>query len=192
MTIQIDLRNFISKREGNNQIEPQLRKLFPGKAYSFKLLASNSKRLGVGQSFVCDMGGASVELAQTKPCASGHPRSTPFAASCASSRPEATRNCKPVSCSTCLQNAKFLTSSMLMFARESAASRRCRKASAARRLPLTSVGLFQYIAPSVSLVIAVWHYGEPFVRAQMEAFALIWFALLVYSWDSMRARGRRR
>ncbi len=50
------------------KIEPQLRKLFPGKAYSFKLLATESKRLGVGQSFVCKLGDgfvAGTELLST-------------------------------------------------------------------------------------------------------------------------------
>lgn len=42
------------------KIEPQLRKLFPGKNYDFKLLATESKRLAVGQSFVCNLGSGFV------------------------------------------------------------------------------------------------------------------------------------
>ena len=42
------------------KIEPQLRKLFPGKAYSFELLATESKRLDVGESVVCKLGGGFV------------------------------------------------------------------------------------------------------------------------------------
>ena len=38
-------------------------------------------------------------------------------------------------------------------------------ASAARRLPLSTLGLFQYIAPTLSLLLAVFLYGEPFTRA---------------------------
>jgi len=38
------------------KIEPQLRKLFPGKAYSFKFLATESKRLDVGDSVICKLG----------------------------------------------------------------------------------------------------------------------------------------
>ena len=60
-------------------------------------------------------------------------------------------------------------------------------ASAARRLPLSVVGLFQYLAPSVSLGLAVWVFGEPFLRSQLEAFACIWLALAVYTWDWRRA-----
>ncbi|MGH0037522.1 MAG: EamA family transporter RarD [Myxococcota bacterium] len=60
-------------------------------------------------------------------------------------------------------------------------------ASAARRLPLSVVGLFQYIAPTVSLGLAVLVYGEPFLRSQLEAFGCIWLALAVYTWDWRRA-----
>jgi chloramphenicol-sensitive protein RarD len=49
------------------------------------------------------------------------------------------------------------------------------------------VGIFQYIAPSVSLVIAVWLYGEPFTRVHTEAFACIWAALALYSWEGLGA-----
>ena len=42
------------------KIEPQLRKLFPGKGYSFKLLASESKRLGVDDLVFCRLGGGFV------------------------------------------------------------------------------------------------------------------------------------
>ncbi len=59
-------------------------------------------------------------------------------------------------------------------------------ASAARRLPLSMVGLFQYLAPSISLGIAVSLYGEPFHRHQLEAFACIWLALGIYTWDLRR------
>jgi chloramphenicol-sensitive protein RarD len=51
----------------------------------------------------------------------------------------------------------------------------------ARRLPLTTLGMFQYVAPSVALVLAVWLYGEPFTHTQVITFACVWVALLVYS-----------
>jgi len=60
-------------------------------------------------------------------------------------------------------------------------------ASAARRLRLASLGLFQYLAPSLSLAIAVVGYGEPFTRAHAIAFACIWSALALYSFESLRA-----
>ena len=61
-------------------------------------------------------------------------------------------------------------------------------ASATRRLPLSAVGLFQYLAPSLSLGVAVWLYGEPFTRAHAITFALIWSALALFSWDGFRPR----
>jgi hypothetical protein len=49
-------------------------------------------------------------------------------------------------------------------------------ASAARRLPLSTLGFFQYVAPSLSFLIAVGVYHEPFGRAQAIAFACVWTA----------------
>jgi chloramphenicol-sensitive protein RarD len=60
--------------------------------------------------------------------------------------------------------------------------------SAARRLRLATLGLFQYIAPSLSLLLAVFFYGEPFTRAHGIVFACIWTALMLYSLESWRAR----
>lgn len=59
-------------------------------------------------------------------------------------------------------------------------------ASAARRLQLATVGLFQYIAPSLALACAVLLYGEPFTRAHAVAFGCIWTALGLYSFESLR------
>jgi len=61
-------------------------------------------------------------------------------------------------------------------------------ASAARRLRLATLGLFQYIAPSLSLLLAVLVYGEPFTRAHAIVFACIWTALALYTLESWRAR----
>lgn len=66
-------------------------------------------------------------------------------------------------------------------------------ASAARRLPLSVVGLFQYIAPSMALLLAVLLYGEPFTRAHAVGFPLIWAGLAIFSWDGfVRAQRVRR
>lgn len=59
-------------------------------------------------------------------------------------------------------------------------------ASAARRLPLATVGILQYIAPSIALAIAVLFYDEPFTRAHAVAFACIWAALALYSLELWR------
>jgi chloramphenicol-sensitive protein RarD len=60
-------------------------------------------------------------------------------------------------------------------------------ASAARRLRLATVGLFQYIAPTLALAVAVLLYGEPFTSAHAVAFACIWTALALYSAESLRS-----
>jgi chloramphenicol-sensitive protein RarD len=52
---------------------------------------------------------------------------------------------------------------------------------------LSTVGLFQYIAPSISFVLAVALYDEPFTRAHAVAFTCVWLALGIYTLDSFRA-----
>jgi chloramphenicol-sensitive protein RarD len=60
-------------------------------------------------------------------------------------------------------------------------------ASAARRLRLSTLGLFQYLAPTLALLVAVFVYGEPFGRPHAVAFVLIWSALALYSADALHA-----
>ncbi len=54
-------------------------------------------------------------------------------------------------------------------------------AEAARRLTLSTLGVLQYIAPSLQFAIGVFVYHEPLSREKLIAFALIWAALAVYS-----------
>lgn len=56
--------------------------------------------------------------------------------------------------------------------------------SAARRLPLSTLGFLQYLAPSISFLLAVLIYGEPFGRTQAFAFACVWAALALFSFAS--------
>lgn len=53
-------------------------------------------------------------------------------------------------------------------------------------LRLATVGFLQYIAPSCTFLLAVFIYREPLVPAQLFTFGLIWTALAVYSYDSVR------
>ncbi len=55
----------------------------------------------------------------------------------------------------------------------------------ARRIPLSVVGLLQYIGPSIQLMLGVWLYGEPFGGARMLGFALIWTGLALYSVEGL-------
>ena len=63
-------------------------------------------------------------------------------------------------------------------------------ASAAKRLPLSLLGMFQYIAPTLALVVAVALYGEPFTRAQAASFGCVWLALGLAMWDSLQRAPR--
>jgi chloramphenicol-sensitive protein RarD len=54
----------------------------------------------------------------------------------------------------------------------------------ARRIRLTTLGLLQYIAPSVQFLIGLFVYREPFDAARLQAFAFIWIGLVVYSADT--------
>jgi chloramphenicol-sensitive protein RarD len=63
--------------------------------------------------------------------------------------------------------------------------------SAARRLPLFMLGLMQYIAPSMHFLMAVYIWGEPLEQSKLIAFAMIWGALVIFTYDSWR-RFRRR
>jgi chloramphenicol-sensitive protein RarD len=63
-------------------------------------------------------------------------------------------------------------------------------AAGARRIPLATLGILQYISPTLQLLVGVWLYGEAFGGARVLGFVLIWSALLVYSlegwWNSRR------
>jgi chloramphenicol-sensitive protein RarD len=66
-------------------------------------------------------------------------------------------------------------------------------AAAARKLPLTTIGLLQFTSPSATFIIGVFVYGEPFTIAEAATFACIWLALLLYITDALLARdGRAR
>ena len=64
--------------------------------------------------------------------------------------------------------------------------------SAARRLRLSTVGFFQYIAPSCQFLLAVFLFGEPFTTTHLITFSLIWLALALFTGDSLLAARRLR
>ncbi len=61
-------------------------------------------------------------------------------------------------------------------------------AAAASRLRLGTLGLFQYLAPSLQLALAVVLYGEPFPFPRRVAFGCVWLGLAIYTADQARAR----
>jgi len=65
--------------------------------------------------------------------------------------------------------------------------------AAAVRLPLVVLGLVQYLAPSITLLLAVFVYGEPFTVGKAITFSLVWLGLLVFSLEGVQFwRGQKR
>lgn len=48
------------------------------------------------------------------------------------------------------------------------------------------VGFLQYISPSISLMIGVLIYGEPFTGTTAAAFGCIWAGLALFIWSQLR------
>lgn len=66
-------------------------------------------------------------------------------------------------------------------------------AEAARRIPLVTIGLIQFITPVIQLVVSVTLLGEHVDPARWLGFGIVWVALICLTVDSLRtARQRRR
>jgi chloramphenicol-sensitive protein RarD len=61
-------------------------------------------------------------------------------------------------------------------------------AYAVQRLRLTTIGMFQYIAPTIQFLLAIMLCGEELSPIRLFSFALIWLSLVVFSVDSWRRR----
>ena len=55
----------------------------------------------------------------------------------------------------------------------------------ARRIRLSTLGLLQYIAPTVQFILAVWYYREPLSRDRALGFGFIWAGLILYTADNL-------
>src|SRR5687767_6768607 len=64
--------------------------------------------------------------------------------------------------------------------------------AAAIRIPLTTLGLIQYLAPTLQFAIGVLIYTEPMPASRLAGFALVWVALAVFTWDAVRGSRRAR
>jgi chloramphenicol-sensitive protein RarD len=53
-------------------------------------------------------------------------------------------------------------------------------ASAAKQIPLTMLGILQYLAPTIQFLIGVFLYGEPFDQARLVGFGIVWLALIIF------------
>lgn len=60
----------------------------------------------------------------------------------------------------------------------------------ARRLPLATLGLLQYLAPTGQFLLAILVYREPFTPLRLAAFGVIWVGLAVFTWE-LRVRMKR-
>lgn len=64
-------------------------------------------------------------------------------------------------------------------------------AAGARRIPLATLGLVQYVSPSLQFLLGVFLFKEPMDAGRLVAFGFIWSALAVYSaeglWQTRRA-----
>lgn len=65
-------------------------------------------------------------------------------------------------------------------------------AAAANRISLTALGFFQYIGPSGMFILAVFVYGEPLSTEKLTTFVIIWFALVLLVWDTVRRHKRNK
>jgi chloramphenicol-sensitive protein RarD len=61
-------------------------------------------------------------------------------------------------------------------------------AVAARTVPLSTLGLLQYISPSIQFVIGVLLFAEPFTAERAVGYGLTWLALVVFTLDGLRRR----
>ncbi|WP_426509261.1 EamA family transporter RarD [Dactylosporangium sp. McL0621] len=65
-------------------------------------------------------------------------------------------------------------------------------AEAANRVPLSGLGILQYLTPTLQLIIGVAVFSEPLPPARLAGFVIVWGALAVFSFDAIRVARRNR
>ncbi len=63
-------------------------------------------------------------------------------------------------------------------------------AAGARRIRLSTLGFLQYLSPSITLLLAVFAFGEPFTRTDAITFGSVWAALLLVAAEGRLTRAR--
>jgi chloramphenicol-sensitive protein RarD len=63
--------------------------------------------------------------------------------------------------------------------------------AAASRIPLTTLGLLQYLAPTLQFLLGITLFGEPMPMVKLLGFALVWVALALFSSDVVRHHRRQ-
>lgn len=61
-------------------------------------------------------------------------------------------------------------------------------ASAAQRIPLTLIGMLQYIAPTLQILLGIFFFHEPFSSKQLLGFSLVWIALAIFMLEGFLRR----
>lgn len=64
--------------------------------------------------------------------------------------------------------------------------------AAATRVPLSTLGVLQYLTPTMQFLLGVVVFGEPVSGARLAGFAVVWAALVLFTADAVRRRPRRR
>ena len=64
-------------------------------------------------------------------------------------------------------------------------------AQAVRRVSLVTIGVVQYMSPTLQLIVAIVWFGEQFLAYHQISFGLIWFGLAIYVVDAVRAAVRK-
>ena len=84
-----------------------------------------------------------------------------------------------------------VTNGLLMFAGLATAVPLLFFAAGARRIKLATIGILQYIAPTIQFLIGILVYQEPFTNDRLVGFSLIWLALFIYTAENLW-NGRRQ
>jgi len=65
-------------------------------------------------------------------------------------------------------------------------------ASAAQRIPLSTVGILQYITPTLQFILGVFLYHEPFNLSLLIGFSIVWLALIIFWCENFLANRKPR
>lgn len=65
-------------------------------------------------------------------------------------------------------------------------------AEGAPKIPLSMIGILQYITPTMTLLLGVFAYHEPFTVTQLISFSFIWVALVIFTFSQMKWYQRRQ
>jgi chloramphenicol-sensitive protein RarD len=64
-------------------------------------------------------------------------------------------------------------------------------AESAKRLNLSTLGILQYLAPSIAFMLGVFVYKESFTRHNLITFTCIWMGVFLYAWESLKKSRRQ-